>query len=64
MPTTSTKNELQRRLRVELQYQGIDIDTYRLEDDAERELYAPATPRSIYITSMLPATMEKMQILT
>ena len=38
LPTTGTKNELQRRLREQLQLQGIDIESNEFEDAEEREL--------------------------
>ena len=56
LPTTGTKNELQRRLREELQPQGIDIDSYEFEDEEEREIRC----RHKFVAAM----MEKMQILT
>ena len=36
LPTTSTKNALQRRLREQLQLQGIDIESYEFEHKEER----------------------------
>ena len=41
LPTAGTKNELQRRLREQLQLQGIDIESYEFEDEEERELHSP-----------------------
>ena len=35
LPTTGTKNELQRRLREQVQLQDIDIETYELEDEED-----------------------------
>ena len=49
LPTTGTKNELQRRLREQLQLQGIDIESYKFEDEEERELQAPVTPSNVDI---------------
>ena len=62
LPTTGTKNELQRRLREQLQLQGIDIEYYEFENEDERELKAPATPGGVDINSLLAAMMEKMQV--
>ena len=62
LPTTGTKNELQRRLREQLQLQGIDIETYEFEDEEEREIQAPAVPSSVDINSLLAAMMEKMEL--
>ena len=42
IPTTGAKNELQRRLREQLQLQRIDIEFYEFEDEEEREIQAPA----------------------
>ena len=39
LPTTGTKNELQRRLREQLQLQSINIETYEIEDKKEREIH-------------------------
>ena len=39
LPTTGTKNELQKRLREQLQLQGIDIESYEFEDEEEREIH-------------------------
>ena len=65
LPTTGTKNELQRRLREQLQLQGIDIECYELwknEDVEERELQVHATNGGVDVNSLLSATMEKMQV--
>ena len=35
-PTAGTKNELQRRLREQLQLKGIDIESYEFEDEEEQ----------------------------
>ena len=45
LPSMVTMNELQRRLREELRNRGVDIDIYEFENEEERELQAPATPR-------------------
>ena len=42
LSTTGTKNELQRRLREQLQLQGTGIES-GFEDEEERELQTPAT---------------------
>ena len=47
LPTTGTKNELQRRLREQLQLQSIN----ELEDEEEREIQTPATSNSGDINS-------------
>ena len=62
LPTTGTKNELQRRLREQLQLQGIDIESYEFEDEEERELQAPASSSGVDINSLLASMMEKMQV--
>ena len=65
LPPTGTKKELQRRLRDQLQLQGIDIECYELwknEDVEERELQVHATNGGVDVNSLLSATMEKMQV--
>ena len=59
LPTTDTKNELQRRLK---EQQGIDIETYEFEDEYEREIQAPAVSSTVDINSLLAAMMEKMEV--
>ena len=59
LPTTGTQNELQKRLREQLQLQGIDIELYEFE---EREIQAPAAASSVDINSLLAAMMEKMEV--
>ena len=59
LKTTGTKNELQRRLKEQLQPKGINIETYEFEDEEEQEIQAPATPSSIAINSLLAAMMGK-----
>ena len=61
-PTTGTKNELQRRLREQLQLQGIDIETYEFEDEEEWEIQAPASSSGVDINSLLAAMMKKVEI--
>ena len=56
LATTGTNNELQRRLREQLQLQGIDIESY------EFELQAPASSSGVDINSLLASMMEKMQV--
>ena len=63
LPTTGTKNELQRRLREQLQLQGIDIDSYDFEDEEEREVQVLASSSGFDINSLLAAMMEEMQVL-
>ena len=58
----TTRNELQRRLRKQLQLHGIDIELYQLKDEKEREIQAPATSSGVDINSLLAAMMEKMQV--
>ena len=62
LPTTGTKNELQRRLREQLQLHGIDIETYEFEDEEEQDIQAPVVPSSVDINSLLAAMMEKMEV--
>ena len=62
LPTTGTKNELQRRLREQLQLQGIDIETYEFKDEEEREIQAPAASNSVDFNSLIVAMMEKMEV--
>ena len=62
LPTTGTKNELQRRLREQLQLQGIDIESYEFEDEEKRKIQAPATPSGVDINSLLAAIMAKMEV--
>ena len=38
LPTTGTKNELQRGLREQIQLQGNDIEPYEFEDEEERDI--------------------------
>ena len=38
LPTTSAKDELQRRLREQLKLQGIDIESYEFELEKELDL--------------------------
>ena len=45
------------------QLQVIDIQPNEFEDENERELQAPATPSSEYISSLLDAMMDIMQVL-
>ena len=60
--TIGTKTELQKRLREELRNRGIEVDTYYFEDEEERELLTPVYSSGIDISSVLAATMEKMEI--
>ena len=65
LPTTGTKNELERLLREKLQQQGIDIESYEFEDEErelQRNLQAHAAPNDVDINSLLAAMMEKMQV--
>ena len=62
LPTTGTKNELQRRLREQLQLQGIDIETYEFGDEEQREIQDSTAPSSIDINSLLAAMMDKMEV--
>ena len=62
LPTTGTKNELQRRLREQLQIEDIDIESYEFEDEEERKLQVSATASGVDISSLLAAMMEKMQV--
>ena len=41
LATTSTKNEVQRRVRKQLQLQSINIESYEFKDEEEREIQAP-----------------------
>ena len=52
--TTGTKNELQRRLREQLQVQCIDIESKKFEEE-ELELQTLATPSGVDINSLLAA---------
>ena len=51
LPTTGTKNELQRRLRKKLQIQSIDVESYEFEDEEEREIQVPASSSGVDINS-------------
>ena len=64
LPTTGTKNELQRRLMEQLQLQGIDIEFYDFEDEEERELQVLASSSGVDINSLLAAMIERMQVIT
>ena len=44
LPTTGTKKELQRRLREQLQLQGINIESYEFKEEEEREIQASCRP--------------------
>ena len=57
LPTTGTKNELQRRLREQLQLQGIDIEFYEFE---ERALQASAS-QNVLAKDVSRAESQKMQ---
>ena len=59
LPTTGTKNELQRGLREQIQLQGNDIEPYEFEDEEERDIQDPASPSSVNTNSMLAAMVEK-----
>ena len=63
LPTAGIKSEMQSRLREQMQLQGIDIESYELEDEEQQELQVPATPRGVDMNSLLAAMMEKMQVL-
>ena len=59
LQTTGTNNELQRRLREQLQLQGIDIESYKFEEEEDRDIQALAAPSSVDISSLLAEMMEK-----
>ena len=46
---------MQKRLREQLQLQGIDIETYEFDDQEERELRAPADYNGVDINLLLAA---------
>ena len=62
LSTTGTKNELQRRLREQLQLQGIDIESYEFEYAEVREIQAPLSPSGVDINLLLVVMMEKTEV--
>ena len=51
LQTSGTNNELQRRLREQLQLQGVHIESNEFEEEEKRELQATVTPSGVDINA-------------